>query len=237
MAIQYAELRRVLTNGHLSTMKTSALAVALSTLCIANVRAQVGGRDLPVGLRSLAGVTLNRDSAASIRAKLGTTRERRVGGGRDALVEWCYLPPGSAHGLLELMSDASAMGTPGRELDVIRLRSEAPSEEREDCVPLHASSPLSTPAGLRLGLDVAQITHRLGAPERMHADSLICEFATKEYLRPGTPEYERWNTMEYRESCFDAGPPYANVLARVIVLLRNGRAVEIRMERYDRSVC
>jgi hypothetical protein len=135
------------------------------------------------------------------------------------------------------MSDASDMGTPGQALNVIRLRADAPSEDRAGCAPLPASATLSTPAGLRLGLGVARITALLGRPTRSASDSLIYYFGAKEYLRPGSPAYEAWDTPEYRESCFDAGLPYANIEARVIVLLRDGQATEIRIERYDQSVC
>jgi hypothetical protein len=214
------------------------LAIGLSALCTASLPAQVRTHDLPPAFRSLAGVTLNRDSAATIRAKLGSTREQRVGSGHDVFTAWCYVGTGpSSHTLVELMSDASDMGTPGRELNVIRLRSDAPAKDREGCAPLPASDALSTPAGLRLGLDSAKMLSLFGPRTRRGADSLIYEFSAKEYLTPGTSEYETWNTLEYRESCFDAGPPYANVSATVIALLRDGRAVEIRIERYDQSVC
>ncbi|HEY5219644.1 MAG TPA: hypothetical protein VIJ16_07535 [Gemmatimonadaceae bacterium] len=218
--------------------KTALLAMALSALCTASLRGQSGGHDLPRGFRSLAGVTLNRDSAASIRAKLGNTRERRIGTGHKTYATWCYVPAdGSRRALLELMSDASDMGTQGQALNVIRLRADAPSEDREGCVPLRASVGLSTPAGLRLGLSFARVEELLGPPTRRAADSLMYFFDAKEYLQPGTPAYETWNTPEFRESCFDAGPPYANVGATVIVLLRDGHATEIRIERYDQSVC
>lgn len=210
----------------------------LSALCIANLGAQSGGQDLPRGFRSLAGVTLNQDSAATIHAKLGPTRERHVGAGHDVRVSWCYvLTKGSSSALLELMSDASDMGTPGQALNVIRLRADAPADDRDGCALLPASAALSTPAGLRLGLGVATIQQLLGRPTRQRADSLIYDFDAKEYLRPDNPKYEIWNTPEYRESCFDAGLPYANVGATVIILLHDGRATEIRMERYDQSIC
>jgi hypothetical protein len=88
-----------------------------------------------------------------------------------------------------------------------------------------------------LGLGAAATEKLLGRPTRRGADSLLYYFDAKQYFEPGSPEYEAWNTSEYRESCFDTGPPYANVEATVIVVLRDDRAVEIRIERYDRSVC
>jgi hypothetical protein len=218
--------------------KISLLVAGLSMMWIADVRGQSGGHDLPRAFRSLAGVTLNRDSAATIRAKLGNTRERRVGTARAAYVSWCYvMDKRSSHAVLELMSDASDMGTPGRALNVIRLRGDAPSEDRDGCAPLHASADLSTSAGLHLGLGVPAIEMLLGRPTRTTADSLIYDFDAKEYLPSDSPLYQAWDTSEYRESCFDAGPPYANVRAKVIVLLHDGRATELRIERYDQSVC
>jgi hypothetical protein len=218
--------------------KVSVLALTLSGLCISDLQGQSHDHDLPRGFRSLAGVTLNRDSAATIRAKLGDTRERRIRTKHDVYANWCYvLAEGSSRALLELMSDVSDMGSPGQALNVIRLRADAPPADREGCAQLHASAPLSTSGGLRLGLSLAKIQELLGRPTRRGGDSLIYYFDSKEYLRPDSPEYQAWNTPEYRESCFDAGPPYANVGATVTVLLRNGRAAEIRMERSDQSVC
>ncbi len=213
------------------------LAIALGALCIADASAQSGGRDLPLGFRSLADVTLNRDSAVTIRAKLGDSRERRFGRGHDVYISWCYVLDTSRHALLELMSDASDMGTPGHALNVIRLRADVPGKDREGCASLRNSAELSTPAGLHLGLATATIEKLLGRPTRAVADSLIYYFDAKEFLRPGTPRYETWDTLEYRESCFDAGPPFAHVEAKLIVAFRDGRATEIRIERYDQSVC
>jgi len=219
-------------------MRVSLLAIALTALCIADLRAQSGGRDLPRGFRSLAGVTLNEDSAATIRAKLGHTRERQTGTGHDVYTSWCYVPAdASRDALLELMSDASDMGTPGHALNVIRLRANAAPADREGCATLHASAALSTPAGLRLGLTPAKIEALLGRASRRGADSLIYYFDAKEYMRPGSPEFEAWDTPEKRESCFDAGLPFANAEATVIVVLRDGHATELRMERYDQQVC
>ena len=212
--------------------------MALSVLWIADLRGQAAGQDLPRGFRSLAGVTLNRDSAASIRAKLGHTRERRIGTEHEAYASWCYVPAAASPGtLLELMSDASVMGTPGQALNVIRLRADASSEDRDRCASLGRSVELSTPAGLRLGLTLANVEELLGRARHRSADSLTYYFDAKEYLRPGTPEYATWNTPEHRESCFDAGLPYANVGASVMVVLRHDRVAEIRIERYDQSIC
>jgi hypothetical protein len=135
------------------------------------------------------------------------------------------------------MSDASDMGTPGQALNVLRLRDDAPSADRAACARLRASADLSTPSGLRLGLSAARVEDLLGPPTRRHADSLVYYFDAKEYLRPDSPEYKVWDTPERWETCFQAGPPYANVAASVIVVLRDGRAAEIRIERNDQSVC
>lgn len=221
--------------------KTLFLVAALCALSFAEAGSQSRGQDLPRGFRSLAGVTLNQDSAVTIRAKLGDTRERRIGAGHDVYTSWCYVEAHESSGaLLELMSDASDMGTPGEALNVIRLRADAPLEDRTDCARLPqpaALSSLSTPAGLRLGLRGSEVRDLLGRPSRVRGDSLIYYFDAKEYLRPDSPRYEAWDTSEYRESCFDAGPPYANVEASVIGVLRDGRAVEVRIERNDQSVC
>src|SRR5581483_9692927 len=103
-------------------------------------------KDLPRAFRSVAGVTLNRDSAASILQRLGATREEKVGEGHDAYIAWCYVGvPDLSPVLLELMSDMSDMGTPGRSLNVIRLRDKSSAREREGCAPLDRTLSLSTP--------------------------------------------------------------------------------------------
>ena len=186
----------------------------------------------------MAGVTLNRDSAASIHAKLGTTDEREVGAGHDVLLSWCYLVRrDTSSALLELMSDASDMGTAGHALNVIRLRASSLSEERSGCAPLATNGMPSTPAGLRLGLTTRAIRRMLGSPSRQAADSIIYEFVTKEYMRPGSPGYRAWNTPTHRKECFEGGRPYSNVFATVIILLSNGHASEVRLERYDQATC
>jgi hypothetical protein len=223
---------------NVTATKAAVLAIVLSVLCLADARAQSGGRDLGRDFRSVAGVTLNRDSAATVRATLGKTRERRVGSGHDVFVSWCYVPAtGSSRMLLELMSDASDMGTPGRALTVIRLRASAPVEDRAQCAALAASARLSTPGGLRLGLAGRQVEALLGRPTRTNGDSLIYYFDAKEYLSADSPAYKAWDTPEYRESCFNAGSPYANVEASVIVVFHDAQAAEIRLARYDQSVC
>jgi len=220
------------------TTKASVLAVLVSLLCVTAVQGQSGGRDLPRGVRSLVGVTLNEDSAATIRSKLGDTRERRIGTGHDVYSSWCYVPAEqTSRALLELMSDASDMGTPGQALNVIRWRADAPAEDRRGCAPLATSASLSTPDGLRLGLSRHDIETLLGTATRSSADSLLYYFDAKQDLRIDSPEFKIWNTPEHRETCFDAGLPYANVAASVIVVLRDDRAVEIRIERDDQSIC
>jgi hypothetical protein len=212
--------------------------MALSVLRMADLQGQSGGKDLPTAFRTIAGVTLNRDSAATIRAKLGSTRLRRIGKGHDAHLIWCYVSTKDSGGaLLELMSDVSNMGTLGAMLNVIRLRADASPEDRKGCARLRDSAELSTPAGLHLGLSLARIEGLLGQPQHRNADSLTYYFDAKEYLRADSPEYAIWNTPEHRESCFDAGLPYANVAATVFVVLRDDRAVEIRVERNDQSIC
>jgi hypothetical protein len=216
----------------------AALALALATRRTVDLHAQSQHRDLPRGFRSIAGVTFNRDSAASIRTKLGNTRERRLGGGHDVFTSWCYALTGNASaGLLELMSDISDMGTAGRALNVIRLRAVVPSEEREGCATLRTPGAVSTTGGLRLGLSRSRIRELLGRPTRIAADSLIYEFDAKEYMRPGSPEYRIWNTPEHRKSCFEGGRPYVSVGAMAIVIIRDERAAEIRLERYDQATC
>jgi hypothetical protein len=212
-------------------------ALLLSLLCVPELPAQSGGRDLPDGFRSVAGVTLNRDDAATVRSKLGNTRERQIGTGHDLYISWCYVSAEAPRVLLELMSDASDMGTPSRALNVIRLRTGTHAADRDGCASLPASATLSTPAGLHLGQPVTQIEKLLGAPSRRAADSVIYYFDAKEDLRIDSPEFKIWNTPEHRETCFDAGLPYANVAATVIVLLRDGRVTELRIERNDQSIC
>lgn len=221
-------------------MDSRDISSTARSLCVTLglLAAQSAGHDLPLPFRSVAGVTVDRDSAISIRATLGPARERRVGSGDEVFTRWCYLAADDSSGpLLELMSDASDMGTPGKELNVIRLRTHASSRDREGCAPLGRSVTLATPGGLRLGLARRAIEKLLGTPNRRHADSLRYYFQAREYLRPGTAVYDEWNTPERRESCFDAGLPYVDAGGTVTVLLHDGKAVEIRIERYDQAIC
>lgn len=221
----------------MKTWRALRLAVTVSLVRVGLLAAQSGGRDLPVGLRSIAGLTLNQDSAVTIRAKLGDTRERRLGAGHDAYTSRCYVAGEPAHILLELLSSAGETRTAGEEMSAFRLRADAPGADREGCANLPAAADLSTPAGLRLGLPSSKIVELLGTPTRQGADSLLYYFEAKVFLRPGTPAYDAWNTPEYWETCFNAGPPFAHVGSSVLVVMRGGRAAEIRVERNDQSVC
>ena len=214
------------------------MALGLTAPSILWSQASPHGRDLPHQFRSLAGVTLNRDNAATIRAKLGPTSERRVGADHDAFASWCYtLGEDSSPTLLEVMSDISDMGTPGRAVNVIHVRAHASRQDREQCARLPRSTTLSTPGGLRLGLTRSSVQRLLGRPTRTTTDSLIYKLDGKEYMRRGSPEYRTWNTPEHRRSCFEGGEPYANVGGTAVVILLKGRAAEIRLERYDQSTC
>ena len=231
--------RPVNANGSRVNLTSKLFAPSLAlTLCAAPLHAQSRGDDLPIGARTVAGVTLNRDSAASIIAKFGHTRERTMDTGHDVYTSLCYVAtadPSTA--LLELMSDASDRETPGKPLNGFRIRADLPLADLQGCAALPVPVALATPNGLRLGLSRPEMTTLLGPPTRTSGDSLIWTYDAKRYMRPGTPEYETWSTPENRESCFDAGPPYANVESVVLVVLRDGRAIELRIERYDQSVC
>jgi hypothetical protein len=219
-------------------MKALALALALNATPIVRLPGQTRQHDLPAAFRSVAGVTLNRDSAATIRAKLGATVERQVGTGHDVLASWCYVARTDASPvLLELMSDMSDMGTQGRALNVIRLRDASAAEDRAGCARLPSSSVLSTRNGLRLGLTAKAVQGLLGKPARMTGDSLVYEFEAKEYMPRRSREYRHWNTPELRKSCFEGGPPYASVGGTAIIRIVDDRVAEIRLERYDQATC
>jgi hypothetical protein len=217
-----------------------AAATIATLVATTHAAAQVKPRaeDLPRGFRTLAGVELNRDSALSVFAKLGPARERRVGSGHDFYRSWCYLiKDAGAPIVLELLSDASDMGTSGHAVNVIRLRSGASSLQRKQCSLLVSHAPLTTAAGLRLGLTRKEVQAQLGVPTGRFRDSLVFEFESKEYMKKSSPTYAAWNTPERRKNCFGGGEPFSNVGAAVMVLFRNERAVEIRLERFDQSTC
>ena len=225
--------------GILAVIATKVLTVAVGLSAVAiGSQAQSLQRDLPASFRSMAGVTLNRDSAASIRRKLGLSAERKIGADHDTFTSWCYLTrEDSSPVILELMSDASDMGTPGRALNVIRLRTAASQEDRHGCVILRTPMTLSTPSGLRLGLTARSIQRLLGRPTRTSGDSLVYEFEAREYMRRGSPEFRAWNTPARRKSCFAGGPPYSNIGTTVMLRLLDDRVTEIRLARYDQATC
>jgi len=211
------------------------------TICLvaSTARAQAKPRtaDLPRAFRSLAGVALNRDSARSIRLKLGAAPASHVGSGHDSYVTWCYrAQPGDSLITLELMSDNSDMGTRGHALNVIRRRSRPPGRA-PTCSDLPAGRPLSTPGGLRLGLSRTDVERLLGVPTRRAGDSLHYEFISKEFMDRSSAAYKHWNTPTYRKECFAGGEPYSDVGADVTVVFRDDRAIEIRLERYDQATC
>jgi hypothetical protein len=208
-------------------------------LFVSTLGAQLAPRalDLPRPFRSLAGIELNRDSALSLGAKLGTAPTKRVGSGHDTYLSWCYLAvTGASATTLAFMSDDSDMGTHGHAVNVIRLRSSQP-DQPSNCTELPARRSLSTPGGLQLGLTRTDIERLLGTPTRLSGDSLVYDFVSKEFMKPSSPEYKTWNTPKYRKECFGGGLPYADVGATVTVLLRDGHVIELRLERYDQSTC
>jgi hypothetical protein len=193
--------------------------------------------DLPRAFRSIAGVELNRDSARSIQAKLGSTPTQRIGSGHDTYLVWCYQAQvGDSIATVELMSDESDMGTRGHALNIIRLRS-SKTNLSDKCGKLPSDASLATSGGLRLGLRRADVERILGTPTRRSGDSLVYDFVAKEYMAPSSAEYKAWNTPKYRKECFAGGPPFANVGATAIVRFANDRTIEIRLERYDQSTC
>src|SRR6478609_4013198 len=88
-----------------------AVAACLPLPSLAQGKAR--NADLPEPMRSILRVTLDVDSAITVRAKLGATRERSIGSGDDTYASWCYLAADSS-ALIELMSDRSDMGTIGK---------------------------------------------------------------------------------------------------------------------------
>lgn len=181
---------------------------------------------------------MNRDSAISIQAKLGMAGPSGVRAGHDKYLSWCYRSgDGAAAVTLELMSDASDMGTAGHELNVIRLRSDVPTTQPNGCGQLAPQMPLSTAGGLRLGLAPAAVAALLGSPSHHAGDSLVFAFVSKEYMARSSREYATWNTPKYRKDCFGGGEPFVDVGATVTVHFRDQHAIEIRLERYDQSTC
>ena len=200
-------------------------------------QAEPRAADLPRAFRSLAGVELNRDSARSVRTKLGAARARQVHSGHDTYLAWCYQArTGDSAVSLELMSDNGDMGTRGHALNVIQLRSNQSGRAR-NCFDLPPGRSLSTPGGLRLGLRRTDVERLLGIPTRRSGDSLFYGFVSKEFMDRSSGAYKAWNTPKHRKECFGGGEPYASVGANVTVLFRDDLAIEIRLERYDQSTC
>src|SRR4051812_27682814 len=106
--------------------KTIAAAICLLAAFAAgaNGQAQISparAGDLPIRMRSLHGVRLNRDSLLSSQKRLGATENWGTGQGDDARTWWCYRFTGGPRPALLLFSSDGEMGGPGREIDEMEL--------------------------------------------------------------------------------------------------------------------
>lgn len=210
----------------------------IAFLCAVPASAQDGPRwDIPPAARAVAGITLNQDSLAGVRAKLGPAQPWTGGAHHDELTSVCYVLGSGAGGqTLVVATDVSVMGLSHQPVNVIALRAGAqPNVDGHACTPV--ATPWTDGAGLRLGMARREVHALLGAPHRTAGDSIVYVLSDREPMRPGTPEYERWNTPERRRSCFDGGPPFAWVGGSVTVHMRADAVAAVRLERYNGAVC
>jgi hypothetical protein len=218
-------------------------AIALVTIGFAALPANAQSQspaprpgDLPVALRRVLGVELNRDSLASVQQRLGPAHEWTTGDGGNAQVWWCFRTGVDSDAAVLLISSSDEMGGPGHEVDEIRLTRSARADPLgARCAPAVSTRGVRPSSGLRLGLDRRAIVQLLGAPLVQAGDSVAYAWETTEPLPPTSPIYARWNAR--RKECFGGKPPFVGISSGAVVRFDRLGASDIFLYRYDESIC
>jgi hypothetical protein len=192
--------------------------------------------DLPPAMREALGVRLNRDSLASVLARLGPTPARSTGEGGESQITWCYqAKTGPSPFVITFASDAE-MGGEGHEVDEIRVtRRDRIGAAAQRCGVIEPGKRAITLGGLHLGMTRAQSRDLLGEPTVVHGDSAAYVWASEEPLPPSHPNYAYWSAR--RTECFAGRAPFVSVAGRVIVRYDRRGAYEIVVIRGDNAIC
>ena len=190
-------------------------------------------------MRTVWGITLNRDNASTVVAKLGPASSWTSGAGHDRHVNWCFRAGrGATATTLHILSDDSDMGTESHEVNVLHLlRGEFTTLEGHACARTLASPVLDAVGSVALGATREDVERRLWTPSRRSVDSLVYEIWAEESIDPADPSFAHWNTPALREKCFGGKPPFAYVGGHIVLKFVDARVSEIRVERYNNAVC
>jgi hypothetical protein len=196
-------------------------------------------RDVPPAMRTVWGVTLNRDNASTLQAKLGPASSWKSGDGHDREVNWCFRAgSGATAATLHIASDDGEMGTETHEINVLHLlRGTFTTLEGHPCTRTLAAPVLGAVGPVTLGSTREDIERRLGSSDRHSADSLVYEIHAEEPVDPADPAFARWNTPVLRKKCFGGNAPFTYVGGQIVVKFANARVSEIRVERYNNAIC
>jgi hypothetical protein len=218
---------------------TAAVLLIVSSVLARHADAQTPPArhgDIPLSMRGFLGIELNRDSLASVVARLGPAKEWRTGDASGAEVWRCYRTGNDSEHAVLLISSGGEMGGSGSQVDEIRLSRSPRADSLIGRCGKAASSPgLATPGGLGLGISRATVVHLLGIPLVQGADSITYEWAGQEVLPTTDPNYSYWNAR--RKECFGGKAPYIDVASGVVVRFDQRGVVEIHLSRYDESMC
>jgi hypothetical protein len=207
------------------------LGVALLAPARVGAQQALPDRDLPLGLRSVLGLQLNRDGLAETEALFGRAAFYRTSSGHDDTVKWCYR---SGDVVIEFGSEPE-FGGENRELHEISLRRGPPNAVDRTRCPVAPVRRLATPAGLGLGSSRSEFERLLGAPTGLDSAGVVWEFSTTELLDAKEPNYGYWDAR--RDSCFGGKPPFVavGVLVRIAFDARGAR--EVYLSRFDDAIC
>jgi hypothetical protein len=219
---------------HSSTLALLMLCAAAATS--GAQRADPRRGDIPTAHRGFLGVRLSDDSLASVKRRLGPTREWHTGDAGESEWWWCYRAGTGPDATVLLLSSGGEMGGRGHQLEEARLsRATRPDTLGSRCGVIRNGTAIATPGGLQLGLDRAAVVRLLGQPLAAGGDSMVYRWATEQLLSPTDPTYADWNAR--RTECFDGRAPFVNVGSGVTVRFDRRGASEIHLWRFDQSIC
>ncbi len=189
-------------------------------------------RDLPSSMRGVLGVRLDKDSLASVRARLGPTTEWETGDAGDAMVWWCYrVGHGRAAAIVTFGSDGEMGGEGHKVQRIIVVRADSAGPDSSRCSTSRIARPPATQGGLRLDLSPSQVRALFGAVPRRQSHSLRYSWDFEQPLSRRHPMYAYWNT--HRAECCEGRAPFYRISASLTVRFDRRGAYQFVLERYD----